>query len=110
MVKTLLVAAAFFLTACTTVEYKPGPAQQRQDGVQVLYEYPQHGKYKSLGTIEAYKYKPGLAAPKPADLMPELRAKAAAAGGNALIVRHSQVGQFERSINVTAEVLLIESP
>jgi len=39
-----------------------------------------------------------------------LKAKAAAVGGNALIVRNSQVGQFDRSITVTAEVLSIGTP
>jgi hypothetical protein len=42
--------------------------------------------------------------------MPKLIEKAASAGGNALIVRSSQVGQFERSINVTAEVLIVDWP
>jgi len=96
------------LGACTTMQYTPASRQAQSDGVQVLYEYPQDGKFKSLGTIDAYKYKPGLGAPTVADTLPELKAKAAAVGGNALIVRSQQVGQFQRSISVTAEVLSIE--
>jgi hypothetical protein len=92
------------------MQFTPTAAQPDTDGVRVLYEYPQDGRFKSLGTIEAYKYKPGFHAPVATDVLPELKVKAAAVGGNALIVRSSQVGQFDRSITVTAEVLSIESP
>lgn len=108
--RTMLLVVVLCLSACSTVEYKPGSALQAQGGVRVLYEYPNDAKYKSLGTIEAYKYKPRFSAPKVSDVMPDLLSKAASAGGNALIVRSHQVGQFERSISVTAEVLAVEWP
>ena len=108
MVKQLLLAGLLSLCACSTVEYTPNTQQPTQTGVRVLYEYPQDGKFKSLGTVDAYVYQPGLRAPTVADVMPKLKDKAAAAGGNALIVRSHQVGQFERSISVTAEVLVVE--
>lgn len=108
--RALLLSAALGLCACSTVEYKPNAPQSGQQGMRVLYEYPQAEKFKSLGTVDAYFYKPGWRAPTVSDVMPKLKDKAAAAGGNALIVRSHQVGQFERSISVTAEVLVVEWP
>jgi hypothetical protein len=108
MTKSVLFAIALSLSACSTVEYRPNPSQLSDSGIRVLYEYPQDAKFKSLGTVDAYVYRPGLRAPTVADVMPKLKDKAASAGGNALIVRSHQVGQFERSISVTAEVLRVE--
>lgn len=96
------------LVGCATAEFKPGVQLPNQQGVRVLYEYPENAKYKAIGTVDAYVYKPGWSAPTVSDAMPKLIEKAAAAGGNALIVRNSQVGQFDRSISVTAEVLVVE--
>jgi hypothetical protein len=107
--KHLAVAVALILTGCSTVQYTPAsmlPAQT--GGVRVLYEYPQDAKFTSLGTINAELYKPGLHAPTAEDVVPKLKLKAAAVGGNALIIRSHQVGQFDRSISVTAEVLRID--
>lgn len=106
--KRILLALALSLSACSTLEYRPGSAELIQSGVRVLYEYPQDGNFKSLGTIQAEVYQPGFKAPTVADVMPKLTAKAASVGGNALIVRSHQVGQFDRSISVTAEVLLLD--
>lgn len=106
--RVILLSVALGLCACSTVEFKPHSSQPDQQGLRVLYEYPQVEKYKSLGTIEASVYQPGWRAPSVADVMPKLKAKAAAAGGNALIVRSQQTGQFDRSISVTAEVLSVE--
>lgn len=107
---TILVCFSLVLgtTGCSTVDFTPGMNQPTRAGVKVLYEYPQGEKYNSLGTVDAYVYQPGWRAPTVADVMPKLTEKAAAAGGNALIVRSQQVGQFDRSINVTAEVLYVE--
>lgn len=110
MIRQLVAASALILSACSTVEYRPNAQQLSQPGVHVLYEYPQDSKFKSLGTVDAYVYQPGWRAPTVADVMPKLKDKAAAAGGNALIVRSHQVGQFQRSISVTAEVLFVEQP
>lgn len=107
MVKHLAIALVLCTSACSTVEYTPNSQQPNQTGVRVLYEYPQDGKFKSLGTVDAYHYQPGLRAPTVADVLPKLKDKAAAVGGNALIVRSHQVGQMERSISVTAEVLAV---
>lgn len=100
----------FGLIGCASAEFKPGVQLPNQQGVRVLYEYPQDVKYRTIGTVDAYVYRPGWSAPTVSDATPKLIEKAAAAGGNALIVRNSQVGQFERSISVTAEVLIIEWP
>lgn len=109
-ITSLALSLAMCLAACTSVEYRPNVQHQvAESGVRVLYEYPNDLTYKSLGTIEAYHYQPGLRAPTVTDVMPKLKAKAAAIGGNALIVRSHQVGQFDRSISITAEVLTIES-
>lgn len=108
MIRKLVLATALALCACSTVEYKPNNPQESQRGVRVLYEYPQDAKFKSLGTVEAYVYQPGWRAPTVTDVLPKLKDKAAAVGGNALIVRSHQVGQFDRSISVTAEVLVVE--
>lgn len=108
MVKQIFLASILSLCACSTVEYTPNsqqPAQTR--GVRVLFEYPQDAKFKSLGTVDAYLYKPGWKAPTYVDVLPKLKEKAASVGGNALIVRSHQVGQMDRSINVTAEVLTV---
>lgn len=105
---SLLLAVLLALPACSSVEYRPNAGPTVQSDVRVLYEYPQDGKFKSLGTIEANFYKPGWKSPTVNDVMPQLTAKVAAAGGNALIVRSHQVGQFDRNISVTAEVLLLE--
>lgn len=105
--KIAFVLSAILLASCTTVQYTPASAQAQSGPVRVLYEYPQDGRYKSLGTIQVNKYKPGLHAPTVEDAMPELKAKALSVGGNALIVRSHQVGQFDRSISITAEVLAI---
>lgn len=107
MVRQLVLATALTLCACSTVEYRPPAQQSSQPGVRVLYEYPQDAEFKSLGTVEAYVYQPGWRAPTVTDVLPKLKDKAAAVGGNALIVRSQQVGQFERSISVTAEVLVV---
>lgn len=107
MVRQLVLATALTLCACSTVEYRPHAQQPNQSGVRVLYEYPQDAIFKSLGTVEAYVYQPGWQAPTVTDVLPKLKEKAAAAGGNALIVRSQQVGQFDRSISVTAEVLMV---
>ena len=109
---SLMLAAVctFGLAGCATAEFKPGVQLPNQQGVRVLYEYPENVKYKAIGTVDAYVYKPGWSAPTVSDAMPKLIEKAAAAGGNALIVRNSQVGQFERSISVTAEVLTVDWP
>lgn len=107
--RAAMLVLGFLLTACSTTEFKPS-APVTQSGVRVLYEYPNDAKYQSLGIIEAYEYKPGLRAPTVSDVMPKLTAKAAASGANALIVRSHQVGQFERSISVTAEALRVEWP
>lgn len=106
---TLALCVAMCLVASTPAECRPNekPAVT-ESGVRVLYEYPNDLTYKSLGTIEVYHYRPGLRAPRVTDAMPKLKAKAAALGGNALIVRSHQVGQFDRSISITAEVLTIE--
>lgn len=106
--RAIPLLVALCLTACSTVEFTPGSALQPAHGVKVLYEYPADAKFKSLGTVHAYVYRPGFRAPTVSDVTPELLSKAAAAGGNALIVRNSQVGQFDRSITVTAEVLAVE--
>jgi hypothetical protein len=109
MLRPLLLVMVLGVSACTTVQYTPAASQPQQTaGVRVLYEYPQDGKFKSLGTIEAYHYQPGLKAPKVESVLPKLKSQAAARGGNALIVRSHQVGQFDRSISVTAEVLVVE--
>lgn len=108
MVKLGLLALILSLSACSTMEYKPNTSQPNQPGIRVLYEYPSDAKYESLGTIEAYVYQPGWRAPTVADVMPKLKDNAESAGGNALIVRSHQVGQFDRSITVTAEVLVVE--
>lgn len=108
--KCLTVLIALSLAGCASVQYQANPSQSVQSGVRVLYEYPNDAKYKSLGVITAEVYQPGFRAPTTSDVMPKLTAKAASAGGNALIVRNNQVGQFDRSISVTAEVLLVEWP
>lgn len=108
--KTAAILFALACTGCSTVEYRPGSALVSENGVRVLYEHPQDVKFKSLGTIQAEVYQPGFKAPTVADVMPKLLTKAATAGGNAVIVRNNQVGQFDRSISVTAEVLLVEWP
>jgi hypothetical protein len=108
VIRQLVVISALVLCACSTVEYRPNVQEASHSGVRVLYEYPQDAKFKSLGTVEAYVYQPGWRAPTVADVLPKLKDKAAAVGGNALIVRSHQVGQFDRSINVTAEVLVVE--
>jgi len=103
-----LIIAVLGLSACSAVQYTPATQQATEVGVRVLYEYPQDAAFKSLGTINADVYRPGFRAPTVADVLPELKAKASSAGGNALIVRSHQVGQFDRSISVTAEVLSVE--
>jgi len=103
-------ALIFGLGGCATAEFKPGLQLPNQQGVRVLYEYPENVTYKTIGTVDAYVYRPGWGAPTVSDAMPKLIEKAAAAGGNALIVRNNQVGQFDRSISVTAEVLVVEWP
>lgn len=108
MIKKALLVAVFGLSACSTMQYRPIAHQSNEPGVRVLYEYPQEATFKSLGLIDVYHYRPGLRAPKVSDVLPELRAKAASEGGNALIVRSHQVGQFDRSISITAEVLAVE--
>lgn len=106
--RALLLGALLGLTACSTVQYQANTGITSNELVRVLYEYPNDAKYKSLGVITAEVYQPGLKAPTVSDVMPKLKAKALTAGGNAVIVRGSQVGQFERSISVTAEVLSVE--
>lgn len=106
----LFVVLTLGITSCATAEFKPGLQLPNQQGVRVLYEYPADAKYRTIGTVDAYVYRPGWSAPTTSDAMPKLIEKAASAGGNALIVRSSQVGQFDRSINVTAEVLIVDWP
>jgi hypothetical protein len=108
MKKHALLIAVLGLSACSTMQYTPMTQQPNEPGVRVLYEYPQETKYKSLGIIDVNHYRPGFRAPTVSDVLPELKAKAASAGGNALIVRSHQVGQFDRSISITAEVLMVE--
>ncbi len=108
MNKHALLVAVLGLSACSTVQYTPMVHQSNEPGVRVLYEYPQEAKFKSLGIIDANHYRPGFRAPTVSDALPELKAKAASAGGNALIIRSHQVGQFDRSISITAEVLTVE--
>lgn len=110
--QVIFIAAAVTLgmTSCATAEFKPGLLLPNRQGVRVLYEYPADAKYRTLGTVDAYVYRPGWSAPTASDAMPKLLEKAASAGGNALIVRSSQVGQFDRSINVTAEVIIVDWP
>ena len=108
MIKHVLLVAMFTLSACSTVQYTPNAQQSNEPGVRVLYEYPQEEKFKSLGVIDVNHYRPGWRAPTVSDVLPELKAKAASAGGNALIVRSHQVGQFDRNISISAEVLLVE--
>lgn len=108
MIKQALLATVLTLSACSTVHYAPNAQQTNEPGVRVLYEYPQEAKFKSLGIIDVYLYRPGWRAPTVSEALPELKAKAASAGGNALITRSHQVGQFDRSISITAEVLSVE--
>ena len=104
---TATALRALALAGCSSVKYTPATKTVDSGSVRVLYEYPQKFEFRSLGTIDIYLYQPGLHAPTVSDALPKLKAKAAAVGGNALIVRSHQVGQFERSISVTAEVLVI---
>ncbi len=108
MIKLVLLVSVLGLSACSTVQYTPVAQQSNEPGVRVLNEYPQEVKFKSLGIIDVNHYRPGLRAPTVSDVLPELKAKAASAGGNALIVRSHQVGQFDRSIIITVEVLTVE--
>lgn len=108
MIRQVLLVAVLSLSACSTVQYTPNAPQSNEAGVRVLYEYPQEAKFKSLRTIDVNHYRPGWRAPTVSDVLPELKAKAASAGGNALIVRSHQVSQFDRSISISAEVLSVE--
>lgn len=65
-----LLGLRISVAACTTLQFTPTAAQPQTGGLRLLYEYPQDGKFKSLGTINAYKYKSGLHAPLPADVLP----------------------------------------
>lgn len=109
MTRSLVIASlALSLTACSTMNYTAAQPQSSEPGVRVIYEYPQEAKFKSLGTINVDHYQPGWRAPTVSDVLPKLKDKAASVGGNALIVRSHQVGQFGRTIQVSAEVLSVD--
>jgi len=108
MIKQMMLVAVLSLSACSTVQYTPIAQQSNEPGVRVLYEYPQEAAFKSLGVININHYRPGFRAPTVSDVLPELKAKAASSGGNALIVRSHQVGQFDRTISIAAEVLAVK--
>jgi hypothetical protein len=58
--KVLLFAVLTLgMASCATAEFKPGLQLPNQHGVRVLYEYPADVKYRTIGTVDAYVYRPG---------------------------------------------------
>ncbi len=104
--KPILLALVLGLCACSTTEYRPNASNQGESGVRVLTEYPQDLQYQSLGTVKVSHYQLGFRTPTVLDVRAKLIAKAAAVGGNAVVVRSQQVS--DRTIRVTAEVLAVE--
>lgn len=106
----LVLAAVLAASGCTTMQYTANaPAGAVDDGVRVLYQYPDGEKYQNLGLIDFEFYKPGWREPTVTDALPELKAKVRSVGGNALIVRNQRVGHLNnRSMTISAEVLKVE--
>lgn len=88
------------LTACVTVQHVPTAAGD------VFFEYPKTA-YTNLGLIDVDYYRPGFSAPTLTDAIPKVRDQVHAMGGNAFIVRNHYVGEWNRSIIVSVEVLRI---
>lgn len=108
MLKLILLVLVLGLSACSTVQYQPNATQRNNSEVRVLMEYPHELPYQSLGMVKASHYQPGFRVPTVLDVMPKLMSKAAAVGGNAVIIRSQQGGQSDRTIRVTAEVLAVD--
>ena len=106
----VLAILAFTLAGCSTMQCTANSQSAVRGSVQVLYDYPK-GSFTNLGVIDFDYYQPGFHEPTVNDALPDLKAKALAVGGNALIVRNQRLGQNNnRFITVSAEVLRIESP
>lgn len=110
MFKPLLFVLVLGLGACSTTQHQPNAPQQSASGVRVLNEYPDELRYRGLGKVKVSHYQFGFRTPTVLDVMPKLKAKAAAAGGNAIVIRSQQVGRSDRTIVVTAEILAVELP
>jgi hypothetical protein len=108
MLKPILLTLVLGLGACSSVEYRPNTPRQNDSRVRVLMEYPHEQQYQSLGMVKASHYQLGFRVPTVLDVMPKLMAKAAAIGGNAVIVRSQHGGKSDRTISVIAEVLAVE--
>lgn len=96
--KTVFFGICLALAGCVTVQRVP-----TSEG-DVLFEYPR-GPYTNLGLIDVDYYRPGFSAPTLTDAIPKVREQAHAMGGNAFIIRNHYVGEWNRSIIVSAEVL-----
>lgn len=110
MEKTLIAVLLAFLAACSSTPSKPdAPASAApKDDVQVLTTYPTT-EYENLGIGEFVFSRSGLRAPSVADVLPELKMKVKAAGGNAFIIRHRIADTRDtRSLQVSAEILNVK--
>lgn len=98
--KHVFLCLCLALAGCVTVQQVPMGAGD------VLFQYPA-GAYTNLGLIDVDYYRPGFSAPTLTDAIPKVRDQVHAMGGNAFIIRNHYVGEWNRSIIVSAEVLRI---
>lgn len=93
------------VSGCATTSEPNIPADQST--VRLLYEYPS-ASYEIIGMRGFYIYKPGWSAPKLNDIWPKVVAGVIEERGNACILRSERIGQFDRSLSVTCEVIRVK--
>lgn len=102
---------ALFLALALVVSMGSVSAAASSPGdVRVLYEYPRDVQYENLGVVDVEHYRAGFREPKLEDALPKLKERAAAIGGNAVIVRSQKVDNLtSRKLSLTAEVLRLRA-
>ena len=103
-----LLCALFLVLAfsgCATTTEPNIPVDQST--VRLLYEYPS-ANYEIIGMRGFYIYRPGWSAPKLNHIWPSVVAGVTKERGNVCILRSERIGQFDRSLSVTCEVIRVE--
>jgi hypothetical protein len=105
MIHLSLVLLFVTLMGCgSRPEFRPQPTAT-ESGIAVLFAAPSR-PHTIIGTIEWEYYRPGWRAPMITDAMDGLREKAAAAGGDAVIVTRNAVDPiWQRTLYISANVI-----
>lgn len=114
LVRLLVICCVVVATGCakTSVVFLPNPVKvdikpKAAEEVAILYDGPGR-PYDVLGILEAKRYQPGMSDPVLTDVLPEMRAKAAGAGADAIIIRQGNAAN--RIIHIHAEVIKFRDP